>query len=84
MSLLDGVGGCGGMETPSVELGKLRPSGVVTVAGLSPSFRRPAARTPGGERGLVITFRPLMSRPELAGPPGLSGEQEPSEEGSGG
>lgn len=35
----------------------------------------PAARAPGGERGAVITFRPLMSRPELAGPLGLPGER---------
>lgn len=34
----------------------------------------PVARAPGGERGMVITFRPLMSRPELAGPLGLPGE----------
>lgn len=55
--------------------------------GLAAPWFPPAARAPGGERGAVITFRPLMSRPELAGPPGLPGEggkQEAAEEGCGG
>lgn len=67
------LGHVGDGDPLHVEMGKLRPSGAVTVAVLSPGFRPPAARAPGGERGSVITFRPLMSRPELAGPLGLMG-----------
>lgn len=57
--------------------------------GLTAPWFPPAARTPGGERGTVITFRPLMSRPELASPLGLPGTGrgggggEPGEGGAG-
>lgn len=67
--------GGGVMGTPWGETGKLRPGEVVPVACLPPSFRL-AARAPGGERGAVITFRPLMSRPELAVPWGCRGGWE--------
>lgn len=46
--------------------------------GLTVPWLPPATRTPGGERGAerVITFRSLMSRPELVGPLGLPGDGE--------
>lgn len=50
--------------------------------GLTAPWFPPAARTPGGERGTVITFRPLMSRPELASPLGLPGTGRGGVEGS--
>lgn len=54
--------------------------------GLTAPWFPAAARAPGGERDAVITFRPLMSRPELARPRGLPRgwrEAEQAEEGRG-